>query len=92
MPYVDDKDVALLAVDVGSGWFAAADLYNWYVSSIAEEGREPVTKKRFGMKLRSVGFHSSSRNLEPGHQVRVWLVTKPWVRRGEAILAEEMAS
>ena len=92
LPYVGDDDLALLAVDLGSGYFPAGDLYDWYTRAIAEEGRQPVSKKRFGMAMAAARWHPEIRTVEPGKQARCWLITRPWVRRGEALLAAEKAA
>jgi hypothetical protein len=89
LPYVDDDDLAELAVDMGAGWFTAASLYDWYVLMIEPAGRQPVSKKRFGMELAARNWHSSLRTVDARKQARCWLVNKPWVRRGEALLAAD---
>lgn len=91
-PYIDESDLLDLAADLGAGYFPAAYLYDWYVSTIADKGRRPVSKKSFGMQLRASGWQSSLRTVEIGVQARCWLITKPWARRGQEMLAAEMDS
>jgi hypothetical protein len=89
-PYVNEQDLMLLAADVGAGWKSASDLYDWYAATVRPEGREPVTKKWFGLALAEAGLTSSTRRLNDDRDtVRCWLITRPWVRRGEELLAQE---
>jgi hypothetical protein len=91
-PYVDEDDLLSLAADMGAGYFSAGHLYEWYTSTIKNDGRLPVSKKAFGVALRTAGWLSSLRTVEPGRQARCWLINKPWARRGEAWLAEQNES
>lgn len=85
LPYVDEEDLLSLAVDLGHGIFPSADIYNWYVQGVTHDGREPVSKKKFGLALKEAGWHNSA-EYRDGRVVRCWLINKPWERRGQAWL------
>jgi hypothetical protein len=91
LPYVDEPDLLLLAADLGHGVFPAGDLYDWHVSAVRQAGREPVTKKRFGMALKEAGWYSSTRYQE-GRMTRCWMINKPWARRGQEYVANPAES
>ena len=80
-----------MAADLGAGTFTAADLYGWYVSLLKQEGREPVTKQKFGTALKEAGWHSSTEYLND-RMTRCWMVTKPWARRGLEYLNSDEAN
>jgi len=83
LPEVEERDLLTLAVDLGDGYFPSSDLYAWYVALVGQTGRNPVSKKAFGTALRAAGWASSVRYIG-GKNARCWLITKSWVRRGEA--------
>lgn len=90
MPYIEERDILMLAADLGAGYFTATDLHAWYASTIKEDGREPVTKKAFGLALKEAGLTPTTRRLgDEGKPARCWLITLPWYRRGLDMLAEE---
>jgi hypothetical protein len=90
MPYVEERDILLLAADLGAGHFTADQLHSWYGQMIAEDGREPVSKKAFGLALKEAGLKSAVRRVgDEGKPARCWLITLPWQRRGEELLAQE---
>jgi hypothetical protein len=90
-PYVDEKDLALLAADIGAGHHPAAYIYEWYVQMITVDGRTPVSKKAFGLAMREAGLQSSVRRMDGERPMtRCWLITLPWKRRGDKLLAEEL--
>lgn len=90
-PYVEEADLENLAADLGAGWHTAASLYRWYVGLMTEFEREPVSQKMFGLALREARWNSSVRRMD-GRPTRGWMVSRPWVRRGEARLAEQLAA
>jgi hypothetical protein len=90
MPYVEERDIVLLAADLGAGYFTASELYAWHSEMIKVEGREPVSKKAFGMALKEAGLKAVIRRTgEEGKPARCWLITRPWQRRGDELLAQE---
>lgn len=91
MPYVDENDLLLLAADIGPGVFRADELHTAYSASVRDEGREPVTKRAFGSALKQAGWTPIAK-YKDGQQRRCWVVSKPWVRRGNEMLAAEMAA
>jgi len=91
LPYVDEDDLADLAVDMGAGWHTADDLYRWYTGLLTEFGRAPVTKTTFGLALKEARLTPSMRRVH-GKMCRGWLLTKPWERRGQARLAAQRAA
>lgn len=91
LPYIEERDIATLAFDLGVGYFTASDLYSWYANSVRYDGREPVTKKAFGTALRNAGLQSSIRPLgDEGKPARCWLITRPWYKRGKALEDDEL--
>lgn len=92
-PYFDERDLSLLTADLGAGYHPAAEIYDWYVSMIAAEYRSPISKKAFGLALKEAKLQPSVRALgDDRRMTRCWLLTRPWERRGNAILAEELAA
>jgi len=90
LPYVEDRDIELLAADLGAGHFSAAELYRWYELSVIDEGRKPVSKKAFGTALKTAGLQPSTRWIgDERKAARCWLITRSWQRRGQALLADE---
>lgn len=70
------KDIGM---EVG-GDYPTADLYRWYRSMMEEEGREPVSHRKFGLVLKSLGLHNTYKTVDR-KSVRCWLITNPWIRR-----------
>lgn len=90
MPYVEERDILMLAADLGAGHFTANQLYDWYADTIKEDDREPVSKKAFGLALKEAGLKATTRRVgEEGKPARCWLIPLPWKRRGDEMLAEE---
>jgi len=58
----------------GAGWYTSADLYDWYASMAREAELEPVTKKKFGMVLRELGYRSTIRRVD-GKGARCWFIS-----------------
>lgn len=87
VPYVDEEDLELLAVDMGAGWFSSADLYRWHSDQINDDDpdRKPVGRTMFGRALREAGWKEGGKYLN-GRMTRCWMITLPWVRRGQARL------
>jgi hypothetical protein len=85
MPYVDEDDLLQVAGELGHGVFTAASLYDWYAGCVKSEGRKPVTKVRFGLALKEAGW-TPSVEYRDQVMVRCWLITKPWARRGHAVV------
>jgi hypothetical protein len=81
LPYVDEADLLLLAGDLGAGIFSAGELYEWHALAVRQAGREPVSKKKFGLALKEAGWLDSVRYRD-GKMTRCWMITKPWARRG----------
>jgi hypothetical protein len=90
LAYVTEDDIALLAADLGAGYFTASQLYDWHVITARQEGRPEPSKKALGMALKEAGLKCSVRRVE-GRPARCWLLTRPWERRGKAILEAEKA-
>jgi hypothetical protein len=83
-PYVSERDLLRLASELGAGYFTAARLYDWYAETVKAEGREPVTKKWFGLALAEAGWQDSTQRLtDERTAARCWLITRPWQRRGD---------
>lgn len=75
------NDLLELIKDIGgAGIYPTGDLYRWYVGMMEEEGRDPVTHRRFGMTLKGFGLANVSRSVE-GKTVRCWILSRPWERR-----------
>jgi hypothetical protein len=91
LAYVTEEDVALLAADLGAGYFTASQLYEWHVSTANREGREAPSKKAFGMALKEAGLRCSVRRVD-GRPARCWLLTRSWERKGRALLEAEKAA
>lgn len=89
LPYIDEQDLIELAADLGSGVFPSATLYDWYCVMMRQASREPVSKVKFGLALKEAGWLSGTDRID-GVMVRTWMINKPWARRGEAWLAEEL--
>lgn len=89
LPYVDVDDLLELAVELGAGYFPAADLYTWHCSQVGEKGRKPVSKKAFGSALREAKWQSSVRRID-NVNTRCWLITRGWERRAKE--AEKVAA
>lgn len=63
----------------GPGWYTSADLYAWYVSMASEDNLDPVTRKKFGATLRSLGYRSATRRVDGRHS-RSWFITRRALR------------
>lgn len=74
------ENLKTLVDDIGGpGWYSAGDLYRWYARMCEEDDLEPVTKKKFGMVLKSMGYQSKTRRVA-GQNARCWLITRRAVR------------
>jgi hypothetical protein len=90
---VDERDLEILAADLGARWVAVSELYDWYVAMINPEGRLPLTKKAFGLALKEAGWRSAVRRMgDESKPARCWLITLPWYRRGLELMAREKAA
>lgn len=69
----------------GPGWYTSADLYNWYTGMVAEEGLEPVSKKKFGATLAELGYKRAFRRdpAQGGKHARSWFITRRALREGQ---------
>jgi phage/plasmid-associated DNA primase len=74
------ENLKTLVEDIGGpGWYPAGDLYRWYVGMCREDGLEPVSKKKFGMVLKAMGYQTKTRRVA-GQNARCWLITRRAVR------------
>lgn len=74
------ENLKTLVEDIGGpGWYAAGDLYRWYVGMCREDDLEPVTKKKFGTVLKAMGYQSKVRRVA-GQNARCWFITRRAVR------------
>lgn len=55
LPEIRRPDVRALIRRTGNGTVPSADLYRTYCAQMAEQGREPVSKKALGMALAACG-------------------------------------
>lgn len=65
----------LTDMGVGPGWHTAHDLYQWYFGMAIEQGLEQLSKKAFGLRLKAMGYVSSTQRKD-GRQARCWYITR----------------
>ena len=69
------------SVVMGPGWYASAELYDWYATVCAEDGRSPVSVTMFGRSLTALGRESSTRRIGVGQKrARCWFIPRHLIR------------
>lgn len=63
----------------GPGVYPSADLYRWYVGMCRESGLESVSRRKFGLVLKEMGYRSVTRRV-CDQPTRCWVITRRAVR------------
>lgn len=64
-PYVDEDDLAALAVEFGPGWVPVAILCDSYTRrAFQDPARVPMTKAKFARTLTEAGWPADTKNLK----------------------------